>query len=475
MAASTRVQTLIVEDSMTLATLCTSYLGDDAFDFVVVNSLKSARDYLDRATPELILLDVGLPDGNGLTLLDDYPPQLTGSQVVVMTALGSNEMAIDAVGRGAFDYLEKPFDADRLRVTVNNAITHHVLDSEVKQLKHQSFCQFVGDSMAMQGVYRIVEAVAASTATVFITGESGTGKELTASAVHQLSSRNTGTFHAINCGAIPGELMESALFGHVKGAFTGAIQAREGAAAIAHGGTLFLDEICEMDLELQTKMLRFIQTGEYQKVGSDKIETADVRFVCATNRDPLAEVAAGRFREDLYYRLHVVPIELPPLRERGEDILTIAEHFLKTFNDFEGKQFERFSASAARTLMAYPWPGNVRELQNVVQNAVVLNDDQVVDASMLAIARPQTRAQISQSIETKPTPALIAAPPPTMSSTKNAIAPLWLTEKQAIEAAIDFCQGNITQAAAMLEVSPSTIYRKKQSWDTLSGALKCTA
>jgi DNA-binding NtrC family response regulator len=314
--------------------------------------------------------------------------------------------------------------------------------------------------MAMQAVYRIIESAAPSKATVFITGESGTGKEVCAEAIHQCSPRREQPFIALNCAAIPHDLMESEIFGHVKGSFTGAQGDRKGAASLADGGTLFLDEICEMDLDLQSKLLRFIQTGTLQRVGSGKLETVDVRFICATNRDPLLEVKAGRFREDLYYRLHVIPLYLPPLRERGEDILLLARSLLQNYAKEENKRFRDFDAAAARVLLDYPWPGNVRELQNVVRNIVVLNDKELVSPDILppplngvrALAVATTAAQ--QPAATATTPA-VGGP----------IRPLWLVEKEVIEQAIASCDGNIPKAAALLEISPSTIYRKKQGWE----------
>ncbi len=239
--------------------------------------------------------------------------------------------------------------------------------------KEGRFCGLIGASLPMRAVYNVIESAASSRATVFITGESGTGKELCAQAIHQLSPRRDGPFVAINCGAIPRELMESEMFGHVRGAFTGAVGSREGAIARAKGGTLFLDEICEMDLSLQVKLLRVIQSGEFQKVGGSETERADVRYVCATNRDPWSEVQAGRFREDLYYRLHVVPCAMPPLRERDDDVLLLARHFLALYAKEEGKAFTDFDEGAVRALRRYPWPGNIRELQNVLRNTVLFN------------------------------------------------------------------------------------------------------
>jgi two-component system repressor protein LuxO len=296
-------------------------------------------------------------------------------------------------------------------------------------------------------VYRVLETAAQSKATVFITGESGTGKELAAEAVHRLSPRGAGSFVAINCAAIPRDLIESEIFGHVRGAFTGAVADRIGAAQAADGGTLFLDELCEMDLSLQGKLLRFIQSGTFQPVGSTQVRRTDARFVCATNREPLEEVRAGRFREDLYYRLHVVPVRLPPLRERGDDVIAIGEAMLARSAAEEGKRFRGFSESAKAALLAHRWPGNVRELENAVRTAVVLHDGDWVEAAMLPL-----RAG---------TP---AAAPVVAADAARSIRPLADIEREAIERAVELCEGNIPKAAAHLGISPSTLYRKRAAW-----------
>jgi two-component system repressor protein LuxO len=275
----------------------------------------------------------------------------------------------------------------------------------------------------MQAVYRTIEGAARSRASVFITGESGTGKELAAEAIHKASPRANKPLVALNCGAIPRDLLESEIFGHVKGAFTGATENRIGAARQADGGTLFLDEIGEMPLEMQVKLLRFVQTGSFQPVGASRPEKVDVRFVCATNRDPLAEVEAGRFREDLYYRLYVVPIELPPLRERGDDVLLIARHFLRQMAKEEDRAFRGFTPETEAAIRRYPWPGNVRQLRNVIANIVVLHDAEWVEARMLPpllfravpAAAPTPVAAVPAPMPAPaptPVPLAMAAPPP---------------------------------------------------------------
>jgi len=327
---------------------------------------------------------------------------------------------------GAYDFLIKPAAEERLVTTVRNALEREVIQSTVKEIKKRSSKKskhgFTGSSLPMIAVYRMIDSIAQSKASVFITGESGTGKEVCAQSIHDASPRKSSAFVPLNCAAIPKDLIESEIFGHKAGAFTGATSDRTGAAITADGGTLFLDEICEMDLNLQSKLLRFLQTGIVQKVGSDKQTRVDVRILCATNRDPMVEVAEGRFREDLYYRLHVLPLQLPALREREGDAVEIAKVFLSEMTEEEGKSFIGFTEEAENALLSYSWPGNIRELQNTIRKVVILNDAEYVTAD----------ADI---------------------------------ERQIIEAAIQNCNNSIPKASEMLKLSPSTIYRKKEGWE----------
>ena len=321
----------------------------------------------------------------------------------------------------------------------------------------------------MQAVYRIIESAANSKASIFIKGESGTGKEVTAEAIHRQSKRRNKPFVALNCAAIPKDLMESEIFGHVKGAFTSAVSDRDGAASLADGGTLFLDEICEMDINLQAKLLRFIQTESFQKVGGSALQKVDIRFVCATNRDPAEEVEKGNFREDLYYRLHVIPVELPPLRDRDEDIVTLARGFLTDYAAEEGKPFRGFATDAEDALLSYEWPGNVRELQNVIRQVVVLNSGETVTAAMLP-SPVGARSGISAPAAPRPSVPSAAsvpdmAPEPVQTGAGVQIRPLADVERDAIESAISLCDGNIRKAAHLLGISAPTIYRKKAAWE----------
>lgn len=459
---------LLVEDSPAITRVYQQYLSIDRHRIAAAGSVAAALAALGEAVPDVIVLDLQLPDGSGLEVLKHVRAAGLHSAVVVVTANGSINSAVDAMREGAFDFIVKPVSGERLIYTVRNAVERQQLRQIVQtyqQTDRQQFCGFVGGSLPMQAVYRTIESAAKSKASIFVTGESGTGKEVCAEAIHQTSPRAGQPFVALNCAAIPQDLMESEIFGHVKGAFTGATVDRQGAATRAHGGTLFLDEICEMPLELQVKLLRFIQSGALTPVGGQSVQQVDVRFVCATNRDPVQEVQDGRFREDLFYRLHVIPIGLPPLRERGQDLLVLAQHFLAQCAAEEGRAFERFDRAAERGIQAYPWPGNVRQMQNVIRNVVVLNDGDVITASMLTAAlQLQGYGIASQPMETGGLH-LVPAPAQAVSaSVAGGVRPLALVEKEAIESALEIAGNNVARAAAMLEVSPSTIYRKVARW-----------
>ncbi|CCO57074.1 Luminescence regulatory protein luxO [Vibrio nigripulchritudo] len=446
----------MVEDTASVAALYRSYLSPLGLDITIVGTGKDAVESLEERTPDLILLDLRLPDMTGMDVLSSVKSNYPDVPVIFMTAHGSIDTAVEAMRKGAQDFLIKPCEADRLRVTVNNAIRKAGKLRSPSSEPDNNYQGFIGSSQTMQAVYRTIDSAAPSKASVFITGESGTGKEVCAEAIHAASKRGENPFIAINCAAIPKDLIESELFGHVKGAFTGASTDRQGAAELADGGTLFLDELCEMDLDLQTKLLRFIQTGTFQKVGSSKMKSVDVRFVCATNRDPWKEVQEGRFREDLYYRLYVIPLHLPPLRDRGEDVVEIAYSLLGYMSHEEGKGFVRFSQQVVDKFIEYEWPGNVRQLQNVLRNAVVLNHGSEITLNMLP--PPLNLPSVSDLKQVNAYDA---------KSTKlsvEEIRPLWLTEKSAIEQAIEACEGNIPKAAGYLDVSPSTLYRKLQAW-----------
>ncbi len=464
-AAPYKARVLLIEDSPSVAEVYLGYLRWEPYQVRHVETGAAALEALERELPHAILLDLNLPDMNGMEILREVIKRGLPTSVVIITAHGSIDIAVEAMRGGAFDFLVKPFKADRLLVTLRNALEKQRLTRIVETLREEaqvSYGDFIGASLPMQAVYRIIDSAAPSKATVFITGESGTGKEVCAEMIHRRSPRREGPFMVLNCAAIPRELMESEIFGHVKGAFTGATGERKGAAALADRGTLFLDEICEMQIDLQTKLLRFVQTGTFQMVGSGRTEKVDVRFLCATNRDPLQEVARGRFREDLYYRLHVIPIHLPPLRERDTDVLAIAQRFLLDYAAEEGKAFKGFAPEVQAILLDYQWPGNVRQLQNVVRNIVVLNNAELVTPAMLP--PPLNRPLRPVSALTPVAEIDNAAGPPSHMPTPMDVRTLQEVEREAIEEAIALCEGNIPKAAALLDISASTIYRKRQAW-----------
>lgn len=474
---------LLIEDTPSLAMAYRKLLEAAGYAVESCGDLASGRAAVRRLSPKVMLLDLMLPDGDGLDLMRELSGDDSETRVIAITANGSINRAVEAMREGAFDFLVKPFDERRLISAVEHAVGSageltglaEPAHSAMNDADSDAAFGFVGASAKMRAVTRMVRDVGRSTATVFITGESGTGKELCAQAIHTVSRRNAGPFVPLNCGAIPRDLLESEVFGHLKGSFTGAISDKKGAAAAADGGTLFLDEICEMDLSLQTKLLRFLQTSMIQPVGATRPQRVDVRILCATNRDPEEEVKAGRFRQDLFYRLHVVPIHLPPLRERGADVIEIARRFLSEYARAESKRFIRFDAGAERVLLEHAWPGNVRELQNVVRNAVVLNDGDVVTADMLppGLGRVVGEIRTEERIYTDPPPdsgASTPSPLPALTgqtaATVRALVGSRLAdvERELIEETIQSCGGSIPKAARVLDVSPSTLYRKRQAW-----------
>ena len=390
---------------------------------------------------------------------DIFNPTLS---LIATSARGSLNTAVAAVKAGAIDFLPKPIGATALIKRLEAEVA--TWDAERKQQDSSPsfgtqsddaghFAGFLGDSPTMRGICDQIRRMAPSRAPIFITGESGVGKEVAAEAVHAYAGSPNRPFIAINCSAIPKDLMESEIFGHVRGAFTGAGEDRAGAAELADGGTLFLDEIAEMDLALQAKLLRFAQSGAVRRIGDNMTKHVDVRFVCATNRDPQVEVDCGRFRADLFYRLHVLPIHMPPLRERPEDILPLANTFLTRFSLEEGRGFKGFEPDAEAMLLAYSWPGNIRQLQNVVRRTVVLHEGDLVAPNML----PELGAARAE-IPSNTTPEF--APPPVK------VASFRDQERRIIETALSIYGGNVPRAAAALEISPATIYRKVRSWIT---------
>jgi DNA-binding NtrC family response regulator len=450
---------LLVEDTPSLQLVYESVLKTAGYTVRSAGDGATGLAAFRTMRPAVVLLDLMLPDRDGLDLLQEMLSIRPDTHVIVITANGSINKAVAAMRAGAHDFLVKPFDEQRFLNAIDNALASAETGAAPVSGHDRGMDapgEFIGESPVMHQVYERIRSVARSMATVFITGESGTGKELCAQAVHDLSNRANGPFVPINCGAIPTELMESEVFGHIKGSFTGAIADKPGAAAAADGGTLFLDEICELDLNLQTKLLRFLQTSTIQPVGATRPRKVNVRIVCATNRDPLQAVRRGQFREDLYYRLHVVPVHMPPLRERGEDVNVIAHSALRRYAREEGRAFTTLDEEVRALFRSLAWPGNVRQLLNVVRHVVVLNNGDTLTRAMLPAELLGDTA--------RDTPARQAERAPVLTLDALVGKPLAEVERLVIEATISTHGGSIPRAARVLDVSPSTLYRKIEGW-----------
>ncbi|MBU1334483.1 MAG: sigma-54 dependent transcriptional regulator [Alphaproteobacteria bacterium] len=420
-------------------------LRDTGFDIVLAD-LSSLHDLSERSDDAV---------GRLVRLAD-------GALVVALSDGASVSAAVGAMRAGAHDYVVKPVSGPAMAARIGELAQRHgkarALSIEPRNAGRADFAGFIGASSAMQFVYEQIGRIATSSAPVFITGESGTGKDVCAEALHAEGPRFGKRLVAINCAAIPRDLMESELFGVARGAFTGAHEDRKGAAELADGGTLFLDEIGEMDLSLQSKLLRFLQTGTLSRVGESGVRHVDVRVICATNRNPMQLITEKRFREDLFYRLHVLPIHLPPLRQRPTDIMVLARHFLALYAAEEHKRFSGFSPEVASLLTSAEWPGNVRQLQNLVRRLVVMCDGGEITMPMLSAADIESRGVVA------------AAEPTPRAERRQPILPMWQQEQRIIEDAIASFGGNVSLAAAALEISPSTIYRKRQGWAEMAAA-----
>ena len=453
---------LLIEDTPSLQMVYESVLRNAGYEVETEGTAAGGLERFLKIRPSVVLLDLFLPDRDGLDLMKDCLAAHPEARIIVITANGSINRAVDAMRAGAFEFLLKPFNEQRFLHAIENARAEARRGEPRQDTPNRANGLdqgFIGSSETMGRVYENIQTVANSMATVFITGESGTGKEICAQAVHSLSDRATGPFVPLNCGAIPSDLLESEVFGHLRGSFTGAIADKPGAAAAADGGTLFLDEICEMDLNLQTKMLRFLQTSMISPVGSVRPRKVNVRIICATNRDPMEQVRRGAFREDLYYRLHVVPIHLPPLRDRGDDVIELAENALREFAREEGRDFTHLSDEVKSLFRTLGWPGNVRQLLNAIRNVVVLNNGKVVTRAMLPadILGATGQTPISQ-----PDPAATQAPAAQLEGLIGMT--LAQVEQLVIEETIARYGGSVPKAARVLDVSPSTLYRKRAGW-----------
>jgi DNA-binding NtrC family response regulator len=422
-------------------------VGQWGYEVETAASGEEALDFIERQHPAVVLTDLMLPEMTGLDLLQRLRETGRPPVVLLVTGHGTVESAVEAMRHGAFDYLTKPVDATRLQVLLEKSIEQESLSREVNFLRHQlrqkgSFGQLVGQAKGMQEVYRWIELAATSNAPVLVYGESGTGKELVARTIHDLSNRRNKPFVAINCAAIPETLIESELFGHERGAFTGATERRLGCFELADGGTLFLDEIAEMDNSTQAKLLRVLQEGTFRRVGGGKQEIqVDVRVVAATNRVPSEALAQGQLREDLFYRLNVFSVRLPALRERREDIALLAKTFIDEFNRQDNRQVRGLTPDAEAALERYHWPGNVRELRNVIQRAVVLCGTGLIASEHL----PEN---------------VLKGSAPTAHTPAGSVTPIREMERELILRALEETHQDKRRAAALLGISLKTLYNK---------------
>jgi two-component system, NtrC family, response regulator HydG len=444
---------LIIDDDASFRALWATKLGARGYcvesrDWLEVDHLSQGLSRID-----VVLLDRYLDNHDALDLLSPMTEQCPSVPVVLMTASSSVDVAVEAMRMGAFDFLPKPLDEPRLLTTLARAVQHARLSHRLTQLERSDGNHFeglVGTSAPMRSLRRVLQNIAPTETSVLITGESGTGKELVARAIHARSRRSSGPFIALNMAALPKELIESTLFGHEKGAFTGADRSRTGMVEQASSGTLFLDEIGEMPGDLQPKLLRFLQERTIRRIGGDADIPCNVRIISATNREPIEELRRGTLREDLFYRLNVVPVRLPPLRDRGGDVELLAHHFLRVFGEQHASPFSDIHPDAMKLLEAAPWPGNVRQLAHLIERIVVLHRGPTVTAAM--IPHEQLGIRSPQSPET---PQYI---PP--SEDDGTITPLEEVERRTILRALYLCKSSASKAAIALGISDATIYRK---------------
>jgi DNA-binding NtrC family response regulator len=435
---------------------------DDDYEVIDVPDGAAALDVVRATHVDLVLLDIRLPGMDGIEVLERIKAIDEGLEVILVTAVKTVRTAVAAMKQGAFDYVTKPFDEDELLVLVRRALDKRTLEREVVYLRgelerHHDFDELVGQHPEMQRIYRVVAQVARTTTTVLITGESGTGKELIARAIHHQGPRRDQPFVAVNPAAIAETLMESELFGHEKGAFTGAFQRRLGKFELAQGGTLFLDEIATLRSELQAKLLRVLQEREIERVGGTRAIKMDVRIIAATNADVPAAVSRGTFREDLYYRLNVVHITVPPLRTRAEDIPLLVEHFVRRYVRESGKRIEGLAPEALEMLRAYRWPGNVRELQNVIERAVVLTDGPTIGVDDLPL---------ELSLGVAPAAAEESLP---LNEASDRF------EQQMVLRVLDRSGGNVSEAARLLGLHRNSLKAKLSRWKIRARDLRSDA
>ncbi|MHC5038593.1 MAG: sigma-54-dependent transcriptional regulator [Planctomycetota bacterium] len=442
-------EVLVVEDDRNAREALRKALTKDGHKVKPAGSMAEAFAAMEGDEFDLALCDVILPDGDGLDLIAKL--RKAGTLVIVMSAYGTIDRAVRAMKEGAEDFLEKPIHLEKLRILIERAIGHRRLKKENVRLQQAlktryKFDNIIGSSPVMQEVFQVVEQVAPTRATVLLLGESGTGKELFANAIHYRSNRSEGPLVKVNCAALTETLLESELFGHERGAFTGAVQRRKGRFEIAHGGTMFLDEVAEIPPPTQVKLLRVLQEQAFERVGGNETIKVDVRMITATNADLKKAVEEGRVREDLYYRLKVVTLRIPPLRERREDIPALVQHFVQKFAEQNGKADMEMDPDAMLALNTYPWPGNVRQLENVIESAVVMAPGNVITPALVAVEAPHLPQE-----EGSPSPFTPGLP-------------LAAVEKQVILATLKAQGGNKAKTAKILGIGVRTLYRKLKEY-----------
>lgn len=444
---------LVVDDDSAHRTMLRTLLSGWGYTILEAGDGTSAIERVHEQPFDLILMDIRMIKISGLEALTAIKAYNPAIPIVLMTAYASVETAVEALKNGAYDYLPKPLNFDELKITIERAMNHSDLKEENRLLRESLDTQFdsqdiIGRSSSMVKVLETVALVAPTDATVLISGESGTGKEIIAAAIHHNSLRKNGPYIKINCAAITETLLESELFGHEKGAFTGAYKRKEGRFRQAEGGSLFLDEISEMSTAMQAKLLRVIQEREITRVGGEEVIDVDVRVMAATNKELLEEIESGRFREDLYYRLNVVSVNIPPLRDRREDIPLLAQHFLKMFSEKNNREIKGFTPQAMDIFLKYSWPGNVRELMNAVERGVVLAQTEYLDERVLSIAAKVEEFEAEMI-------------------SKNGIPgdiPLDEIERVAILKALDLAEGNKSEAARRLGITRQTLLKKLKKY-----------
>jgi len=446
---------VVLEDDSIVRKNLEAYLRRRHYDVAAVGTIAAAQEYLDKDNFDIAFVDVRLPDGNGTDLLKQIQARPQKPLVIMMTGFGSVESAVECMKNGAFDYLIKPFSNEQIEITLRKAEEFTQLLNVNRFLSQESDAgeqELLGRNPVMENLRQLIRKVARTQATVLIQGESGTGKELVARALYRESSRANAPFIRVNCAAIPENLIESEFFGHERGAFTGALNKREGRFELAHGGTILLDEISEISPSVQAKLLRVLQERELERVGGNRTIKVDVRVIATTNRNLESSVEKKEFRQDLFFRLNVVPIRVPALRDHQEDVPSLAEEFMRRFSRKHGVHIKGFTDHATQILKNHSWPGNVRELQNVVERAVILcGDNGMLEPEHLGLVLAEPAASPAATAE--------------IPSQRNGIATLAELEKHHIFAALDHCQGNRTHAAKLLDVSIRTLRNKLHEYN----------